>query len=276
MALPLEPEAAPTSPLSLSLSSVSDDPGPPGSFGIYLLSSPRMNDAESIRREFARAWGEIGAAWGVSPSSAATQGYFLAHGGPLSEREIRAALGLSHRAAALALAQCEEWGLIERLRESRRTGRRGPAAAAYAVVGDNWEWFRRVTRVRKEREMDPVIPVIARCASLATEGASAGGDEAEELRVLGERLQGLLRFVQLFDRGVGVFVTASADTTRRIFGILGELDEVTVQRLIDLFDAADPDDLVVAARAVSRLSPRAARRLAGLAASPALTALLGR
>lgn len=236
----------------------------------------RVNDAESIRREFAGAWGEIGAAWGVAPSTAAVQGYFLAHGGPLTEPEIRAALGLSHRAAALALAQCAEWGLIERLHESRRTGRRGPAAAAYAVVGDNWEWFRRVTRVRKEREMDPVIPVIARCATLATDGASRGGDEADELQVLSERLQGLLRFVQLFDRGVGVFVTASADTTKRIFGILGELDEVTVKHLLDLFDVVDPDDLVNAARAVSRISPRAARRLAGLASSPAMTAILGR
>src|SRR6266566_3922746 len=77
----------------------------------FLLSCPRMmadptapSRAEQIRREFARAWGEIGAAWGVAPSTATVQGYFLAHGGPLTEPEIRGALGLSHRAAALALA----------------------------------------------------------------------------------------------------------------------------------------------------------------------------
>ena len=69
---------------------------------------------EAIRRTFARAWGEIGASWGVAPSTATVQGYLLAHGGPLTEPELRRALGISHRAASLALAQCEEWGLIDR------------------------------------------------------------------------------------------------------------------------------------------------------------------
>jgi DNA-binding transcriptional regulator GbsR (MarR family) len=239
-------------------------------------NAPGLSDAESIRREFARAWGEIGAAWGVAPSTAAAQGYFLAHGGPLTEPEIRAALGVSHRAAALALAECEEWGLIERAPEARRTGSRGPAAAAYVAVGDNWEWFRRVTQVRKEREMDPVIPVIAQCTALAREGAEAGGSEAAELRELSERLDGLLRFVNLFDKGVGVFVTASAATTQRIFGILGGLDDATIQRILDLLDAVDPNDLVAAAESLSNISPRAARRLLGFAASPALGRIIGR
>ena len=72
-----------------------------------------------------------GAAWGVAPSTATVQGYLLAHGGPLSEPEIRRALGPSHRAASLALAQCQEWGLIRRADGARRSGQRGPAAAAW-------------------------------------------------------------------------------------------------------------------------------------------------
>lgn len=235
--------------------------------------------AEEIRREFARAWGEIGAAWGVAPSTAATQGYFLAHGGPLTEPELRRALGLSHRAAALALAECEEWGLIERQETGRRTGRRGPAAAAYLAVGDNWEWFRRVAGARKQRETDPVVPVIARCARLAREVAAsegASGEHAAEMRDLSDRLDGLLRFVNLFDRGVDVFVTASASTTKRLFATLGALDERTIARLLDLFDTVEPAEFASAARAVSRLSPRAARRLVGLAGSPALSRLIGR
>lgn len=242
-----------------------------------------MNAAEQIRCEFARAWGEIGAAWGVAPSTAAVQGYFLAHGGPLTEPEIRTALGISHRAAALALGECEEWGLIGRAPEARRTGRRGPAATAYLVVGDNWEWFHRVAKARKERETDPVIPVIARCVELAKKGAGAAPPadhtnerEVAELRDLSQRLEGLLRFVQLFDRGVGVIVAASPAATERLFAVLGELDDATLGRLMSLFEALEPRDLAAAARAVSRLSPRAARRLAGVAASPALRALVGR
>ncbi|MGI8999476.1 MAG: hypothetical protein ACR2GO_07205, partial [Candidatus Limnocylindria bacterium] len=56
--------------------------------------------AEDLRRSFAAAWGAIGAAWGVAPSTAAVQGYFLVSDGPLSEPEVRRALGMSHRAAS--------------------------------------------------------------------------------------------------------------------------------------------------------------------------------
>jgi len=234
--------------------------------------------AERIRREFARAWGEIGAAWGVAPSTAMVQGYFLAHGGPLTEPEIRAALGLSHRAAALALAECADWGLIERAPVARRTGRRGPAATAYLVVGDNWEWFHRVAKARKERETDPVIPVIARCAELARAGAAEGRARGtgEDLQDLSERLDGLLRFVTLFDRGVGVIVAASPAATEHLFAVLGGLDDETMAQLIELVESVEPADLASAARAVARFSPRAVRRLVGLAGTPALSRLIGR
>src|SRR5690348_9234637 len=126
-------------------------------------------DAEQIRREFAAAWGEIGAAWGVAPSTAAVQGYLLVHPEPLTEPEIRRALGLSHRATSIALAQCEEWGVLERA-TPRRTGRRGPPAVSYVTVGDHWTWFRRVAAARRERETAPVIPAIQRCFDLAAAG----------------------------------------------------------------------------------------------------------
>jgi len=242
-----------------------------------MIDPTASSRAEQIRREFARAWGEIGAAWGVAPSTATVQGYFLAHGGPLTEPEIRGASGLSHRAAALALAECAEWGLIERATVARRTGRRGPAATAYVSVGDNWEWCHRVAKARKERETDPVIPIIARCAELARIGAAEGtqGGEGADLQDLSQRLDGLLRFVHLFDRGVGVIVAASPSATEHLFAVLAELDDTTIARLIDLLAAVEPADLASAARAIARFSPRAVRRLVGVAGTPALARLIG-
>ena len=37
--------------------------------------------AEDLRRSFAAAWGAIGAAWGVAPSTATVQGYLLVSDG---------------------------------------------------------------------------------------------------------------------------------------------------------------------------------------------------
>lgn len=243
--------------------------------GTCYLRIARMSDnADAIRREFASAWGELGAAWGIAPSTAAVQGYFLTHGGPLTEPEIRRALGLSHRAASLALADCEAWGLIERSDAPRRSGQRGPAATAYLVVGDNWEWFRRVAAARQQRETDPVMPVIERCVTRArSEAADHPGDS--ELAFLGDRLGGLLRFVREFDRGVGAFTTADAATTARLFGLLGELDEATLQRLLALVGSLPSDELATALGTVSRLSPTAVRRLLALSRTPGLARLLG-
>ena len=99
----------------------------------WLVAGPtcrRWTEPRSIRRDFAHAWGRIGAAWGVAPSTAAVQGYLLLHGGPLTSAEIQAALGLSHRATRTAIADCEAWGIIDRApataswRQPRAGGRR--------------------------------------------------------------------------------------------------------------------------------------------------------
>src|ERR671918_1931514 len=127
----------------------------------------RSERAERIRLALADAWGEMGAAWGVAPAIARVQAYLLARQDALTEREVREALGLSHRAASLALAEAEAWGLIERVSEPRRVGRRGPAGAAYQAVGDHWRWFGRVVAERKSREGDPIIGLLERAGAEA-------------------------------------------------------------------------------------------------------------
>jgi DNA-binding transcriptional regulator GbsR (MarR family) len=230
--------------------------------------------AEALRRSFATAWGEIGAAWGIAPSTATVQGYLLVSDGPLSEPEVRRALGMSHRAASLALAQCEEWGLIERAEAPRRSGQRGPAAAAWTVVRDNWEWFRRVAAARKQRETDPVLPIIEQCVAEARAAAAAPGAESE-LGRLGDRLEDLLAFVRRFDRGVEVFVRGDARAIEGLFGALDRLDPATVDRLWALLDDLGPEEMARALEALAKLPPTSARKLIGLADQPVLQKLIG-
>src|SRR6187397_2347438 len=139
----------------------------------------RTSTAESIRLELAEAWGEMGAAWGVTPAIARVQAYLMARQEPLTEREVREALGLSHRAASLALAEAENWGLVQRVPEPRRVGRRGPAGTAFLAVNDHWQWFGRVIAERKVREGDPIVLVLERKASEAAAAAAAYPDDAE-------------------------------------------------------------------------------------------------
>src|SRR4051794_3204917 len=102
----------------------------------------------------------MGASWGVAPAIARGHAYLMARAGPLTEREIREALGLSHRAASLALGSTLRWGIVEAVHEPRRVGRRGPPGTAYLAVGDHFRWFSRVIAHRKSVEGDPIISVL--------------------------------------------------------------------------------------------------------------------
>jgi DNA-binding transcriptional regulator GbsR (MarR family) len=215
--------------------------------------------AESIRLRLADAWGEMGAAWGVAPAIARVHAYLLARQAPLTEREVREALGLSHRAASLALAEAESWGLVERIAEPRRVGRRGPAGAAYQAVGDHWRWFGRVVAERKTREGDPIIGLLEQAAAdAAAELRAHPGDP--ELTALLEWLRTFLVFVRLFDRAVGLVPRLQPRELERGLRLLGEVNDDTFLRLVGLLEGLDDKDVLDLVDALSRLSPTTARR----------------
>jgi DNA-binding transcriptional regulator GbsR (MarR family) len=215
--------------------------------------------AEAIRLDLADAWGEMGAAWGVTPAIARVQAYLMARQEPLTEREVREALGLSHRAASLALAEAESWGLVQRVSEPRRVGRRGPAGTAFLAVNDHWQWFGRVIAERKIREGDPVVAVLEQKAKEAAAAAKADPDDTE-LAALHDWLSSFVVFVRLFDRAVGIVPQLEPRELERALQLLDRVPDDTVLRLFDLLGGLDDDDVLELVEAVSRLSPKAARR----------------
>ena len=220
--------------------------------------------AEDIRREVARSWGRIGAAWGVTSSTAAVQGYLLLHGGPLTRRELGAALGLSHRAVLVALDECEAWGIVEQAPEKRRGGARGPAGTAWVAVTDHYEWFRRVAEARKQRETDPVLPLLDDCLRQAED---AGTTE------LAARIASLLRFIHRFDHAVDAVVEADAAALEHLFAVLDGLDDATTAGLLEMLGEVPADELARAIRALSRMRPGLLRRVISLVADPRIARL---
>jgi DNA-binding transcriptional regulator GbsR (MarR family) len=227
-------------------------------------------EVPEIRREFARAWGRVGSSWGVAPSTASVQGYLLLHGGPLTEAEIRRALGLSPRATRLALAECEAWGIVERAAHTRRSGRRGPAGTAWLPVSDHWEWFRRVVAERKRREADPAFEILERCLSDAS-AASVHGPEARELTA---RIESLLAFVHAFDRGVSAVVRTDTPALAKAADVLMRVEPDVLDRLMSALDDLDPQDVADAARVASRVSNRNKRTILRLATRPGFVRLI--
>ncbi len=221
--------------------------------------TPSSPEAEEIRLRLADAWGEMGAAWGVAPAIARVHAYLMSRRAPLTEREVREALGLSHRAASLALNEAADWGLVERVPEPRRVGRRGPAGVAYLAVNDPWRWFGRVVAQRKSREGDPIVSVLEATASDATRAAAANPADAE-LAELRDWLAAFLAFVRLFDRAIGLVPQVEPRQLERILVLLDRIDDATVLRLVRLLDGLPDEDVLALVNSLSRLSPDAARR----------------
>ena len=226
-------------------------------------SQPSSPIAEEIRLRLAQAWGEMGAAWGVAPAIARVHAYLMTKQAPLTEREVREALGLSHRAASLALTEAEEWGIVERVTEPRRVGSRGPAGTAYRAVGDHWEWFGRVVSERKLREGDPVIAVLEQTLDEARTAVAAHPEDLELVQ-LQNWLSAFLVFVRLFDRAVSLVPRVEPRELERGLLLLSKVSDDTVLRLFALLDALDDDDVIALIDSMSRLSPTAARRAVGL------------
>jgi len=230
-----------------------------------------IDRTERIRRRFAEAWSQMGASWGIAPSTAAVQGYLLAHGGPVTDAELQQALGLSHRAIRLALASCMQWGIVQRAEEPRRSGRRGPAGRAWIALDDHWEWFRRVIEGRKEREGDPVIAILEQCL-VEVRGLDAD-PEAERLE---RRLGTLLEFVREFDHALSGVIRADTAALRNMFTVLSSIDDADLDRLLGALATVPAEELTRAATQMSHMSPAAIRRLLQLAGNPTVGRLLRR
>ncbi len=220
----------------------------------------RTPTAEDVRVAFADTWGDMGPAWNVTPSVARVHGYLLVDGGTLTERDIREALGLSHRAASLALAELEEWRLVERVDDAPRDPRPGPSAVAWRVVGDRWRWFQRVAEERRAREADPLQPRLAVCLELADEAIEARPDdeEARRLRTWIAEIQGL---ATLFDRALRTLSRAETDEIARGFSVLARVSDEALDSLLRLFGSLPEDELAETLESLSRTSPTTARRV---------------
>jgi DNA-binding transcriptional regulator GbsR (MarR family) len=239
----------------------------------YHVSGPgaaSLSEVEAIRRRFALAWGAMGGSWGVTPSTAAVQGYLLVHGGPVTDRELQDALGLSHRAIRVALEDGVEWGIIRQADEPRRTGQRGPAGRAWLALDDHWEWFRRVIAARKAREGDPVISILEQCLV----DASKAGRNAEA-RDLQARASSLLAFVREFDRALSAVVRARTEVLRKLFAAMSNQDPKDLDRLLAVLADVPEDELSDAMKTMSKMSSTNLRRMLRLAGQPTVARLLG-
>ena len=161
----------------------------------------RLRRLESIRLELAAAWGEMGAAWGVTPAIARVQAYLMARQAAHGTRGPRGARTQPSRRQPRP-GRGRSWGIVERVPEPRRVGRRGPAEPRTSLSGitgsgsagssPNARCARGSDRRRPRGKVDGGY----------RRGPGAPG--RYELAALRNWLAAFLVFVRLFDRAVGL------------------------------------------------------------------------
>ncbi len=222
-----------------------------------MLKQDRSSVVASSRILVAATWGEMGQAWGVPPAVARVHGYLLACRRPVSEREVRDALELSHRAAAMALDRAVEVGLAARV-PGARIGSRGPIGAAFLAIEDEWAWFGRVAAERKAAEIDPAVVAIGERAAEVAKLRRAQPDD-RELAELGDWLDRLHGSLVALDRALAIVPALAPRDLEALVRVAGRVSPETLARLLQGLAELPEDDVAALADAVSRIPAGAIR-----------------
>ena len=131
-----------------------------------------------------------------------------------------------------------------------------PAARRLTGSGAHTISFRTTCAVTFNNGIRQVLEAKAQQAA----DASAANPDDVELASLKEWLSSFVVFVRLFDRAVGIVPQLEPRELERALRLLDRVPDDTVLRLFDLLGGLDDDDVLELVEAVSRLSPKAARR----------------
>ena len=121
----------------------------------------RPTPADDARRAFIEGWAEMSVAWGVPRSMAEVHALLFVETRPLSAEEIMARLGISRGNASMTVRTLVEWGIV------RRSMQAGSRRELYEAEQDVLCLFATVIRVRKQREIDPLLALVSDCRSRA-------------------------------------------------------------------------------------------------------------
>ncbi|MBL9032857.1 MAG: MarR family transcriptional regulator [Phycisphaerae bacterium] len=121
--------------------------------GVEARPAERAGLGEAQDR-FVAAWGQMGAAWGISRTMAEVHALLYITGAPMNADEIMDRLRISRGNASMSLRALVDWGIVS------RTLRRGDRREYFRAEQDVWAMVRAIVRERMKREMDPVLATL--------------------------------------------------------------------------------------------------------------------
>lgn len=151
-------------------------------------------------------WGEMGTRWGTNRSVAQIQALLYLSPRPMSADEIVDLLSLARSNVSTGLRELQAYGLV------RMTHVLGDRRDYFESLHDVWELFRVIIDQRKQRELNPTLSMLRKCAAEVE-------SEVDTDAVTKERMKNML-----------VFVETTSDWYEKIHGVPTK----TLQKLMKL------------------------------------------
>ncbi len=127
-------------------------------------------------------WGEMGTRWGTNRTVAQIHALLYLSPKPLRADEIVDILSVARSNVSTSIRELQSYGLV------RMTHVLGDRRDYFESLHDVWELFRVILEQRKQRELNPTLSMLKKCADEIAE--EKGTDEVTK-----ERVQNMLTFV---------------------------------------------------------------------------------
>lgn len=167
---------------------------------------------------FVRRWGEMGGYWGINRTMAEIHALMFVSEQPLCTDDVMARLEVSRGNASMNLRSLVDWGLIERVHQ------RGDRKEYFICRTNVWEMFETIIRLRRRREVEPILDTITRCREMVGPGGTESRtEEAVERRVYVKRLEEMHDFLEAVGAVVDVMLKVGPSGIGRISKLIGKL-----------------------------------------------------
>ncbi len=128
-------------------------------------------------------WGEMGTRWGTNRTVAQIQALLYLSPEPLRADQICDLLSVARSNVSTSIRELQSYGLV------RMTHVLGDRRDYFESIHDVWELFRVIIEQRKQRELNPTLSMLRRCAD-AVDG------DADTDPVTAQRIKNMLEFVE--------------------------------------------------------------------------------
>lgn len=176
-------------------------------------AAERLADAH---QQFVEHWGRMASSWGVPRSMAEVHALLFVEGRSVNADEVVLRLGISRGNASMTLRTLVDWGIVHRAHN------KADRKDYYQAEQDVLTLFSTVIRVRKQREIDPLLALVGECRKAAAMVPRTSADQETTKRAgeLDRKLNDIELFVCSANALATQFLSGDGGGIGALFGAL--------------------------------------------------------